>query len=141
MNFRHFHDPVHNVCGKYMAVSLCFWGSLRQTPSVKKLWLLGEKKSRWSGKGSKFRAETQPLCWIKPWWFILTDYQSVTSYTSCSLYHSVFLSLQCWKSKLRQFSSTTLKTFILLTERIMCLPSDAWASWPLYIGTIIYPNT
>lgn len=107
----HFHHPVHKVCGKYMAVSLCFWRSLRQTPSVKKLWLLGEKKSRWSGKGSKFRAETQPLCWIKPWWFILTDYQSVTSNTSCYLYHGVFLSLQCWKSKLSQFSSTTLKNF------------------------------
>lgn len=107
VNFRHFLHPVHKVCGKYMAVSLCFWRSLRQTPSVKKLWLLGEKKSRWSGKGSKFRAETQPLCWIKPWWFILTDYQSVTSYTSTSLYHCVFLSLKCWRSKLCQFSSTT----------------------------------
>lgn len=29
-----FHHPVHKVCGKYMAVSLCFWRSLRQTPSV-----------------------------------------------------------------------------------------------------------
>ncbi len=95
------------VCGKYMAVSLCFWRSLRQTPSVKKLWLLGEKTSRWSGKGSKSRAKTQPLCWIKPWWFILTDYQSVASYTCCFIQHGIFLSLKCLWIKLCQFSSIT----------------------------------
>ncbi len=107
-----FNDPVHKVCGKYMAVSPCFWRSLRQTPSVKKLWLLGEKKSRWSGKGSKFTV----LCWIKPWWFILTDYQSVASYTCCFIEHSVFLSLKCLKIKLCQFSSVTLMYFLSLTR-------------------------